>query len=185
MARRSPPRKGHVFRTGPTALCEKHDPGGDGVRADSVTAAVLALPLPVPVIEGVTEPARRQNAAKCHQQGNCKRRPQGRSRNIPSVSSHLVLLASGGHPFIAWPAVRAFPRRRVLNNAPVSGQMKKRGVEMKRYIPKAIMVATITLPVLSDAGWAQRSDDFGCSNATLKGEYARCCRDSNRTRARM
>ena len=46
--------------------------------ADSVTAAVLALPLPVPVVKRVTEPARRQGAAKCNQQGNDKRCPQGR-----------------------------------------------------------------------------------------------------------
>ena len=39
-------------------------------------AAVLARPLPVPVIKRVTEPARRQNASKCHQQGNDKRSPQ-------------------------------------------------------------------------------------------------------------
>ena len=39
-------------------------------------AAVLARPLPVPVIKSVTEPARRQNASKCHQQGNDKRCPQ-------------------------------------------------------------------------------------------------------------
>src|SRR5271163_4389778 len=39
-------------------------------------AAVLARPLPVPVIKRVTEPARRQNASKCHQQGSDKRCPQ-------------------------------------------------------------------------------------------------------------
>jgi transposase len=38
--------------------------------------AVLARPLPVPVIKSVTEPARRQNASKCHQHGNDKRCPQ-------------------------------------------------------------------------------------------------------------
>jgi len=39
-------------------------------------AAVLARPLPVPVIKRVTKPARRQNASKYHQQGNDKRCPQ-------------------------------------------------------------------------------------------------------------
>ena len=43
---------------------------------------------------------------------------------------------------------------------------------MKRCISKAVLLAAITLPALSNASWAQRSDDFGCSNATLKGEYA-------------
>ena len=44
-----------------------------------LTAAVLARPLPVPVIKRVTEPTRRQNASKCHQQGNDKRCPQDHS----------------------------------------------------------------------------------------------------------
>jgi hypothetical protein len=39
-------------------------------------AAVLARPLPVAVIKRVTEPGRRQNASKCHQQGDDKRCPQ-------------------------------------------------------------------------------------------------------------
>jgi hypothetical protein len=34
------------------------------------------------------------------------------------------------------------------------------------------LAATIALPALSGAAWAGASDDFGCSNATLKGEYA-------------
>jgi hypothetical protein len=34
------------------------------------------------------------------------------------------------------------------------------------------MAAAITLPALSSAAWAGGTDDYGCSNATLKGEYA-------------
>jgi len=34
------------------------------------------------------------------------------------------------------------------------------------------MVATIALSGLSGSAWAGGGDDFGCSNATLKGEYA-------------
>jgi len=37
---------------------------------------------------------------------------------------------------------------------------------------KGMLAATIALSVLSGAAWARASDDFGCSNATLKGEYA-------------
>jgi len=37
---------------------------------------------------------------------------------------------------------------------------------------KRILAATIALPALSGTAWAGASDDFGCSNATLKGEYA-------------
>jgi len=43
---------------------------------------------------------------------------------------------------------------------------------MKRRLSKGIALAVIALPALSGAAWAGGSDDFGCSNATLKGEYA-------------
>jgi len=43
---------------------------------------------------------------------------------------------------------------------------------MKRRLSKATALAVIALPVLSAAAWAGGSDNFGCSNATLKGEYA-------------
>jgi hypothetical protein len=35
-----------------------------------------------------------------------------------------------------------------------------------------IGMATIALPALSGVAWAGAGDDFGCSNATLKGEYS-------------
>lgn len=37
---------------------------------------------------------------------------------------------------------------------------------------KRILAAAIGLPALSGAAWAGGSDDLGCSNATLKGDYA-------------
>jgi hypothetical protein len=43
---------------------------------------------------------------------------------------------------------------------------------MKRWFLKGLMAAAITLPGLSSAAWAGGTDDYGCSNATLKGEYA-------------
>jgi len=43
---------------------------------------------------------------------------------------------------------------------------------MKRWLSKEILAATIALPALSSAAWAGGTDDYGCSNATLKGEYA-------------
>ena len=43
---------------------------------------------------------------------------------------------------------------------------------MKRWLSKGILTATIVLPAASGTAWAGESDDFGCSNATLKGEYA-------------
>jgi hypothetical protein len=43
---------------------------------------------------------------------------------------------------------------------------------MKRRLTKGTLLAAIALPALSGAAWAGESDDFGCSNATLKGEYA-------------
>ena len=43
---------------------------------------------------------------------------------------------------------------------------------MKRWLHGRTLVAAIALPALSGAAWAGGPDDFGCSNATLKGEYA-------------
>jgi hypothetical protein len=43
---------------------------------------------------------------------------------------------------------------------------------MKGWLTKATLLAATALPALSGAAWAGGSDDFGCSNATLKGEYA-------------
>ena len=43
---------------------------------------------------------------------------------------------------------------------------------MKRRLTKGTLLVAIALPALSGAAWAGGSDDFGCSNATLKGEYA-------------
>jgi len=43
---------------------------------------------------------------------------------------------------------------------------------MKRRLTKGTLLAAIALPALSGAAWAGGTDDFGCSNATLKGEYA-------------
>ncbi|MBV8934540.1 MAG: hypothetical protein JO320_21505 [Alphaproteobacteria bacterium] len=43
---------------------------------------------------------------------------------------------------------------------------------MQRWLSKGILAAMIGLPALSGAAWAGGTDDFGCSNATLKGEYA-------------
>jgi hypothetical protein len=43
---------------------------------------------------------------------------------------------------------------------------------MKSWLFKGMLTAAIGLPALSAAAWAGGADDFGCSNATLKGEYA-------------
>jgi hypothetical protein len=43
---------------------------------------------------------------------------------------------------------------------------------MKRWLTKGTVLAAIALLSLSGAARAGESDDFGCSNATLKGEYA-------------
>jgi len=43
---------------------------------------------------------------------------------------------------------------------------------MKGTLRIGIMAAAIAVPTLSSAAWAGGTDDFGCSNATLKGEYA-------------
>jgi hypothetical protein len=43
---------------------------------------------------------------------------------------------------------------------------------MKGWFLKGMLAAAIALPALSSTVWAGGSDDLGCSNATLKGEYA-------------
>jgi hypothetical protein len=43
---------------------------------------------------------------------------------------------------------------------------------MNSWLLKGMMAAAIALPTLSGAAWAGGTDDYGCSNATLKGEYA-------------
>jgi hypothetical protein len=43
---------------------------------------------------------------------------------------------------------------------------------MKSWVSKGTLAAAIVFPALSGAAWAGGGDDFGCSNATLKGEYA-------------
>jgi hypothetical protein len=42
---------------------------------------------------------------------------------------------------------------------------------MKKWLSELTPLAIASL-VLSGAAWAGADDDFGCSNATLKGEYA-------------
>jgi hypothetical protein len=37
---------------------------------------------------------------------------------------------------------------------------------------KVMAAAAFVLPMLGGAAWAGGTDDYGCSNATLKGEYA-------------
>jgi hypothetical protein len=43
---------------------------------------------------------------------------------------------------------------------------------MNSWFLKGMLAAAVALPALSGTAWAGGSDDFGCSNATLKGEYA-------------
>ncbi len=43
---------------------------------------------------------------------------------------------------------------------------------MKSRLWKGMLAATIALPALSGVVWAQSTDNDGCTNATLKGDYA-------------
>jgi hypothetical protein len=43
---------------------------------------------------------------------------------------------------------------------------------MKSSLSKGFITTAIALSVLSGVAWAGGIDDYGCSNATLKGEYA-------------
>ena len=51
-------------------------------------------------------------------------------------------------------------------------ERKKRKMEMKSWLFQGMLTAAIALPALSGAARAGGSDDLGCSNATLKGDYA-------------
>ena len=43
---------------------------------------------------------------------------------------------------------------------------------MRWWLFKSTLATAMILPALGGAAWAGGTDDFGCSNATLKGEYA-------------
>ena len=43
---------------------------------------------------------------------------------------------------------------------------------MKSWLFEGMLTAAIALPALTGAAWAGGTNDYGCSNATLKGEYA-------------
>jgi hypothetical protein len=43
---------------------------------------------------------------------------------------------------------------------------------MKSWLFQGILAAAIGVPGLSGVAWAGANDDFGCTNATLQGEYA-------------
>jgi hypothetical protein len=43
---------------------------------------------------------------------------------------------------------------------------------MNNRLCRRLLAAAIALPALSGAAWAGGSDDYGCSNATLKGLYS-------------
>jgi hypothetical protein len=43
---------------------------------------------------------------------------------------------------------------------------------MRRWLTKATLLVAIAFPAVSGAAWAGGTDDHGCSNATLKGDYA-------------
>jgi hypothetical protein len=43
---------------------------------------------------------------------------------------------------------------------------------MKIWLAKATLLAAMAFPAISGVAWAGGTDDLGCSNATLKGEYA-------------
>jgi hypothetical protein len=44
--------------------------------------------------------------------------------------------------------------------------------DMKSWVWTGLTAAAVALPALSFAAWAEGTDDYGCSNATLNGEYA-------------
>src|SRR3984893_13722237 len=51
-------------------------------------------------------------------------------------------------------------------------QSERGRAKMKSWLPKGMLAATIALPALTGMAWAQSNDNDGCTNATLKGDYA-------------
>ena len=51
-------------------------------------------------------------------------------------------------------------------------ERKERKMGMKSWLFQGMLTAAIALPALSDAARAGGTNDYGCSNATLRGEYA-------------
>jgi hypothetical protein len=49
---------------------------------------------------------------------------------------------------------------------------KEGRANMKSWLWNGMLAAAIALPALSDVAWAQSNDNDGCTNATLKGDYA-------------
>src|SRR5271169_2628674 len=57
-------------------------------------------------------------------------------------------------------------------SCPLSFHDQGRRSKIKSWFLKGTLAAMIALPALSSGARAGGSDDYGCSNATLKGEYA-------------
>jgi hypothetical protein len=51
-------------------------------------------------------------------------------------------------------------------------EQKERKTGMKSWLCQGMLTAAIALPALTGAAWAGGTNDYGCSNATLQGEYA-------------
>jgi hypothetical protein len=43
---------------------------------------------------------------------------------------------------------------------------------MRKWLPSGLLAVAVALSAPSGAAWAEGSDDLGCSNATLNGDYA-------------
>jgi hypothetical protein len=68
------------------------------------------------------------------------------------------------------PAARIFTEQTGRSPSSCPLNPKKGRMKMKSWLSKGILAAAIALPALSGAARAQDND--GCSNATLKGDYA-------------
>jgi hypothetical protein len=53
-----------------------------------------------------------------------------------------------------------------------TGRIERRRAKMKNWLFKGMLPVAIVLQALSGAALAEESGGFGCSNATLEGEYA-------------
>jgi hypothetical protein len=53
-----------------------------------------------------------------------------------------------------------------------SKNFEKGGTTMKSWVRRGMLAAAIALPALSGVARAQSNDGDGCTNATLRGDYA-------------
>lgn len=88
------------------------------------------------------------------------------------IPIHRFLSRLTAELFILLPAGSVTSVAGVASSLRTGGLTIKWGSEMKRWLWVGAMATVIAVPALSGIAGAAGANDYGCSNATLKGEYA-------------